>query len=386
MSVTAAGISRVRTLVLASLMVAACAACATPAIAPTGVPTAVGPAPASPAAPAASAVSSPAASPAAAPSLVAVPSPSVAAAPANLSKLEMSFTSVSATGIWINVARDQGIFAHNGLDVDASQVANINASVAAVVSGQLAVAAVGGPPALTAAAAGADVVVIAVVTPVWDFELMGPAQYQSVSDLRGKTIGVPSAGSPSELAVLAVLPKYGLTAGQDVTMLYLGAPENRLPALQSGQVAASPVTPPDEITLSAAGFHILDDIAQEQLPGDVQGLVTSRAWLNTHHDQAQGLVDSLVQATALLRRDRTFGVSAIEQYVQYDQATAEDAYDYFYTTDVLTPRLPYPDVEQFTDTQKQLGQTNEAVQSYDVTKLLDRSFVQSAADRGLDKQ
>jgi len=48
--------------------------------------------------------------------------------------------------------------------------------------------------------------------------------------------------------------------------------------------------------------------------------------------------------------------------------------------------LPYPKAEQFKDAQETLGEKNEKVRTFDLSKLLDAAFVQSAADRGLDKQ
>ena len=52
----------------------------------------------------------------------------------------------------------------------------------------------------------------------------------------------------------------------------------------------------------------------------------------------------------------------------------------------LIPPLPYPEAEQFKDAQDTLGAKNEKVRTFDLAKLLDVSFVQAAADRGLDKQ
>jgi len=40
----------------------------------------------------------------------------------------------------------------------------------------------------------------------------------------------------------------------------------------------------------------------------------------------------------------------------------------------------------FADAQSILGAKSDKVKNYDVTKMLDTTFVQSAVDRGLDKQ
>jgi hypothetical protein len=45
--------------------------------------------------------------------------------------------------------------------------------------------------------------------------------------------------------------------------------------------------------------------------------------------------------------------------------------------------LPYPRPEQFKDALEQLASTNPKVSDVDLGKLLDASFVQNAADRGL---
>jgi hypothetical protein len=59
------------------------------------------------------------------------------------------------------------------------------------------------------------------------------------------------------------------------------------------------------------------------------------------------------------------------------------AYDYFEAK--IIPPLPYPKAEQFTAAQQILAKNNEKMASFDPSKMLDDSYVKSAADRGLDK-
>ena len=49
------------------------------------------------------------------------------------------------------------------------------------------------------------------------------------------------------------------------------------------------------------------------------------------------------------------------------------------------PALPYPKPEYFKEAVTTLGMRNEKMRGFEVSKVLDQSFVQSAADRGLDK-
>jgi hypothetical protein len=59
-------------------------------------------------------------------------------------------------------------------------------------------------------------------------------------------------------------------------------------------------------------------------------------------------------------------------------------YDFY--AKLVTQTQPFPKPEMFADAQAILGAKSDKVKSYDVTKMLDTSFVQSAVDRGLDKR
>ncbi|MFI5267459.1 MAG: hypothetical protein ACHQ7M_08795 [Chloroflexota bacterium] len=65
-----------------------------------------------------------------------------------------------------------------------------------------------------------------------------------------------------------------------------------------------------------------------------------------------------------------------------DQAMSA-TYDY-YVGEVI-PKLPYPKADQLGDAEDELSVGNDAVRRVDLSKLLDDSFVKSAAQRGLDK-
>ena len=67
-----------------------------------------------------------------------------------------------------------------------------------------------------------------------------------------------------------------------------------------------------------------------------------------------------------------------------DSATQNAIYNFF-TKPAILPPQPYPTVDQFTLPLNQLASKNAAAKGFDVSKILDPSFVKSAVDRGLDK-
>ncbi|CAN5568093.1 ABC transporter substrate-binding protein [soil metagenome] len=83
--------------------------------------------------------------------------------------------------------------------------------------------------------------------------------YKSVSDLRGKQIGVPALGSSSAMIASMVLLQGGLKAG-DVSFVGVGKADGALAALRSGQVDAMSNTDPLMTMLEQKGeVRIISD-------------------------------------------------------------------------------------------------------------------------------
>ena len=72
----------------------------------------------------------------------------------------------------------------------------------------------------------------------------------------------------------------------------------------------------------------------------------------------------------------------VKPYYKSDDDPAMSAAFDFHAGEVLAT-LPYPRPEQFADAIDQLSQANPRILEVDLSKLLDPSFVQDAADRGV---
>ena len=87
----------------------------------------------------------------------------------------------------------------------------------------------------------------------------------------------------------------------------------------------------------------------------------------------------------MVKKDKAGSIKILKSYFKSDDDHAmEVAYD-FYANEVVQP-LPFPRPDQFKDSVDQLSATNPKVREVDLNKVLDPSFVQNAADRGVDKQ
>jgi ABC-type nitrate/sulfonate/bicarbonate transport system substrate-binding protein len=201
----------------------------------------------------------------------------------------------------------------------------------------------------------------------------------------GKKLGVSNLGGSADIATRTWLRQNGIDPEKDVTIVPTGSAQNRTAALQSGAIQAGMAAPPDSLGVEAVGLRPIADLAAEHVPSANTAVVMQRSFVNANHDVVQRYVDSLVQASVALKKDKPGTIAILKKYFQSDDEHAmEVAYD-FYANEVVQP-LPYPKPDQLKDAIEVLGATNPKVREVDLNKLLDPSFVQNAADRGVDKQ
>ena len=308
--------------------------------------------------------------------------PTSASTPAaGRTKLTVSYSNVIADSMPLWTAKEAGYFSQNGLDVDLQYIASSNA-FAALLAGQVQANAGGGSEVVSGVANGADVVVVANLVPVYPYFMEAQPSIKSPEDLKGKNVAITNPGATFDIATRVVLQRNGIDPDKDVTFIKTGSVQNVESALLSGQVEAGLAQVPDTLAVEAGGLHPLFDLASLNLPAAGTVVAVQRSFVSGQREVVQKLVDSIVQAAARNKQDKAFAIQVLKKYLKNDDDTAMGAtYDYF--TQKVTPVLPYPRPEQFADSVKVLSEQNPRVKDVDVGKLLDPSFVQSAADRKL---
>jgi NitT/TauT family transport system substrate-binding protein len=295
--------------------------------------------------------------------------------------LKVSYSNVIADNLPEWMAYESGIFKQHGLDVELTNIASSN-GIAALLAGQVQVAQLGGSEVLSAAANGGDLVIIGNVGAVYPFVFMVPGDITSMDQLRGKAIGVSNIGSSSDIATRVMLRKVGLDPNHDVTIVAVGSLEQRMAALTNGAIQGGLAQPPDQLTLQDKGFHVIYDLAAEKLPSANTAITVQRSWLNANRDVAQRYIDSIVEAIARSRSDKELALKVLAKYLKNDdQRALQTTYDFF--VGQVTPTYPTTSTDQFADVVAQLSPQNDKIASFDLNKLLDPSFVQSAIDRHL---
>jgi NitT/TauT family transport system substrate-binding protein len=299
--------------------------------------------------------------------------------------LKVAYSNITCDNLSQWYAKDRGIFAENGLDVELVSIDGGSRTMAALISGEVKLAQLGGSEVMSAQVGGGDLVITAVLAPVYPYLFMAAADIKTPADLRGKKVGISSPGGSADIATRKVLAAFNLDPDKDVTLVSLGSHEQRTAALLAGSIHAAVDDPPNLTKLRDAGYHSLYDLAGQKLAAANTAIVAPKAWVTANKAAMQRYVDSIVTSVARMKKDRAGTIAVMKKYFG---ATADRGYDeaYDFYLNQVTPVLPFPRPELFTDVQATLAKKNPKVKDLDVKTILDASFVQSAADRGLDKK
>lgn len=297
-------------------------------------------------------------------------------------KVTAAYSNISADD-WLSwYAFEKGIFKANGLEVDLQSINGGAQTGAALLANQIQIGQFGGAEALSANAGGGDLVLVANLAPVYPYKLYVQKGITSVAGLKGKKVGVSNAGGSSDIATRAALKSAGLDPDKDVTIVAVGSHANRTAALLAGSIDAGVDDPPEDLELVKAGLTALVDLAGQKLPAANTGVIMQRTYLNANKDTVQAYVDSLTIARARMKADKAGATAVLGKYFKItDQTALDGAYDFF-MNEVTTAYL-FPEVGQFKDAVSILGAGNPNIVKVDITKMIDRTFIQSAQDRKL---
>ncbi|HLG70295.1 MAG TPA: ABC transporter substrate-binding protein [Chloroflexota bacterium] len=298
--------------------------------------------------------------------------------------MTLGYIGVSGGVLPLWMADDGGIFAKNGLDVKpVTSSTSSAANISALMANQMQIVWTDGTSAVNARANGGELTVVATMHPAYGYLIMAAPDIKTPQDLKGKKMAVSSLTGTDAVASILALSKLGLDWQKDVTLVATGDNASRTAALIGGAVQATLQEPPGSLELEAKGFHSIADLTPMNLPSVNASIIFQTGYLNSHHDEVQKVVDSLVEANARIKKDRAYSIDLLKKYFKSnDDKTMGAVYDFYIP---LTPTLPFPKTELFGPAIDQLAKQNPKVKDVDLNKVIDASFVQSAADRHLDQ-
>jgi NitT/TauT family transport system substrate-binding protein len=297
-------------------------------------------------------------------------------------KLTVGYIALNATQMPSWVAKDQGIFDKNGLDVELQYISSGQSPTAALISGGTQIMVLG-EQVVQAAVQGADLVYIAAPTSTIFFSMYTKPEITSGEALKGQKLGITQTGSSSDTASKMALRSLGLDPTRDVQVLNVGSAPNILAALQSGQIDAGMLSSPTNLQARSAGFHELVNVAKLDDPFPSGWAATTKRYINDHQDVVTRYVKSIAEAVAFEIQNPEPSKQVLAKYVQItDPNVAKEAFD------EVVPYLkknPAPDTKAVQAALEELSASVPQAGSADPASFIDARFTDELDASGFIK-
>src|SRR6266550_1370574 len=158
-----------------------------------------------------------------------------------------------------------------------------------------------------------------------NYFLMAKPQVKSVSELRGKLIGMVRFGDTVELATRIALSREGLDPQKDAIPIMIGLPTTRVAALAAGSIDATIAVPPDNVLLKQKGFRELLFLGDAvEFPSN--GFATTDLQLTEKRDLTKRTLRAVYRGLMFARQRPDDSIQIIEREWKVDNAVAHESY------------------------------------------------------------
>src|SRR5262245_58880353 len=228
------------------------------------------------------------------------------------------------------VALARGFFKAQGLEVQPIFVRGGPMALAALSSGEVEFAEIGGAQAvMRSRSRGMDAAIIGSICNATTFQLVGTKSTRSLEDLKGKIVGVTVAGAFSDFAMRAFLRRKGMDPDKDVTLRAIGGSPLRMTALEKGIVVAAPFSPEDTVRLLRLGYPMIANMSDSlNIPQSI--IVARNEALEKIPDTSKRFLKALILGIQFAKTNKADGIKAgYEAGLQGPPDIVNEAYDLF---------------------------------------------------------
>ena len=224
----------------------------------------------------------------------------------------------------------RGFFKQQGLEIQPIFVRGGPAALAALSSGEVDFAEIGGAQAvMRSRARGLDVVIIGAISNAVAYQLVGSKSTRSLEELRGKIVGVTGAGAFSDFATRTFLRRKGIDPEKEVTLRAIGGSNLRVGALEKGIIGAAPFAPEDTVRLTRQGFPMIANFSDSlNIP---QTLLTARNdYLEKYPETSKRFLKALILGMQFAKSNKAEAIKAgFDAKLQGEPDLVAQAYDLF---------------------------------------------------------
>ncbi len=239
-----------------------------------------------------------------------------------LDEIMISYAGPSITFLPAEVARQRGLFREQNLDVKLL-LTRTEVDRAALASGNIDYTLRAGSTFVSAARGlPVRIVFLGTMKPFWG--LVVRPEVKSVSELKGKSLGVPGLLGSQQISAKFILKQHGLDPDRDVIYRVVDT-GTRIAAMLSGSIDSSMMDYGEAFRAKKAGLKMLINAADSHglLAG---GLGVNSGKLRDQSDQVRRVIRAMLQALRYLRENPEGTQQVMMNWLKLDREMAAEIY------------------------------------------------------------
>ena len=244
----------------------------------------------------------------------------------------------------------RGYFKSQGLQIEPILIRGGPAAIAALISGEVDFASIGGAQAIfRGKARGLDLAIIGCISSTTNYILLGNKQTRTVEELKGKPIGITGAGTYSEFAVKAFLKKNNINPDKDVVLRAIGGTVLRAAAIEKGILAAAPFSTEDGVRLIKAGYSVISNMNESLgIPQNI--IVTRNEVLEKYPETSKRVLKAYIQGIQLAKFNKKEAIKAgYDSGMQGEPDVVNAAWDLYSPGLTADLSIAVPGIQQMLD-------------------------------------
>ncbi len=255
--------------------------------------------------------------------------------------IRIAYSSVNPHALLVSLAEKRGLYAKYGLSSVVVYIPGGSTVIQAMLSGDVDLGQLTGPPGVAANMRGADILYIAMTDDKMGYQLVTRSDIKSAGDLKGKKFAISRFASSSDFGLRTMLKTVGVDP-KEVTILQIGNESERLAALRSGSIDGSVFNAPFGAFAKKFNFNVVADATALGIPYFNTGMCGSAKLIQKNEGRILNFLRAYVEAIKIFKTEPEYTMKALAQFSRVnDQELLKEAYEY---NKNKIPDIPYPSV------------------------------------------
>jgi ABC-type nitrate/sulfonate/bicarbonate transport system substrate-binding protein len=297
-------------------------------------------------------------------------------------KVRMAIPSIVIDFAPLWIAREKGIFRDERIDPEITYIQGNVRAVQSLVAGEVQFGIAGSAGAVSARAAGEDVIIVAVPMNRLDYTFVGRQPVNKPADLTGKKVGIGAVGGSDEVATRIALEKLGVNPSA-VTMISVGGSGARLAALRAGSVDAATVGGATFIG-GGAGLFKLIDLIDLGVEFPFTAIFTTKRYAAANRDAVLGFIRSYMRGVRFFQEHKEEAIAITAHNLRTTNKELIER-QWSYVKDHVFEKIPVATEKGFKIVFDMLSPRNPKVAALRMNDVYDGSYVKELVDKGFFK-